>query len=168
MHNSGKLLGFDRNHHKIAQTRQTLTRLGCTNATLSIQDTRYLNLDFTELQADRVLIDPPCSALGLRPKVYDHTTLERVNNLANYQKQFIKAGSKILRRGGTLVYSVCTYTREECEQVVEFAKQECDLTLAEQETLVASKAPTELSPTYCQKFHPHLDEIGYFIAKFER
>ncbi len=169
MHNSGRILGFDRNSDKLTLTRQTIIRLGCLNVTLSIQDTRYLHLDSAGLQADRILIDPPCSALGLRPKTYDFTTMERVNNLANYQKQFIKAGSKVLKTGGTMVYSVCTFTRQECEGVVEFAEHECGLNLVEQKPFLGSKDLSNFAPPgLCQRFHPNLDEIGYFIAKFER
>ncbi len=169
MHNSGKLMGFDRNAEKIGRARETVMRLGCANVTLSIHDTRYVHPDF-QLKADRVLIDPPCSALGLRPKIYDHTTLKRVSNLANYQKQFIKAGSKLVRQGGTLVYSVCTYTTQECEQVVDFAERECGLTVVEQKPFLGSKGLSKFAPSglLCQRFHPILDEIGYFIAKFER
>lgn len=165
MHNSGKILGLDRNAQKVTEARQTLKRLGCTNITVSVQDTRYVNVDYPELLADRVLLDPPCSALGLRPKIYDSTTMKRVNDLADYQKQFIKAGSKLLKPGGIMVYSVCTFTTQECERVTEFAKKECGLSLVEQKPFIASKSEPG---QYYQKFHPNLDEIGYFIAKFKR
>jgi 16S rRNA (cytosine967-C5)-methyltransferase len=170
MHNSGKIFGFDRNMEKVGQARQTLTRLGCTNVTLSIRDTRYLHLDLADLQFDRTLIDPPCSALGLRPKVYDFSTLNRVNNLADYQKQFIKAGSKVTKPGGILVYSLCTYTTQECERAVEFAEHECGLSVVDQKLFLGSKGLVAVtaSASRCQRFNPHVDEIGYFIAKLQR
>jgi predicted RNA-binding protein (TIGR00451 family) len=165
MHNSGKVLGLDRNSQKVTEARKTLKRLGCTNTTVSVQDTRYVNIDYPELRADRVLVDPPCSALGLRPKIYDSTTMKRVNNLADYQRQFIKAGSKLLKPGGIMVYSVCTFTTQECERVTEFAQGECGLSSVEQIPFIAKKS---LPGEYYQKFHPIFDEIGYFIAKFKR
>lgn len=169
MKNEGKIYGFDRNARKIRQTREFVSTLGCENVILSIQDSRYLPEDFRELKADRVLIDPPCSALGLRPKVYDFTTQERIENLAAYQKQFIKAASRIVKPGGTIVYSVCTFTIEECERIAEFATQECNLRLVPQEPLLGSPGleATKVG-ALCQRFHPHTHEIGYFIAKFER
>ena len=170
MHNSGKIFGFDRNVEKVGQARQTLSRLGCTNVTLTIRDTRYLHLDLANLQSDRTLIDPPCSALGLRPKIYDFSTLDRVNNLADYQKQFIKAGSKVTKPGGIIVYSVCTYTTHECERAVEFAEHECGLSVVEQKLFLGSKGLVALTPSAsrCQRFNPTVDEIGYFIAKLQR
>lgn len=167
---SGKVVGLDRNADKIAQTRHTMTNLGCTNVTLAIHDSRYVDADFADLKPDRVLIDPPCSALGLRPKIYEHTKKERVADLATYQKQFIRAGSRVVRRGGVVVYSVCTFTAQECEGVVEFAEGECGLHTIEQKPFLGSSGlgnvgdPTNL----CQRFQPDRDEIGYFIAKFTR
>ena len=168
--NSGRILGFDRNIEKMAKTRQNMIRLGCRNSVLSIHDSRYLDHDFPGLKADRVLIDPPCSALGLRPKVYDHTNISRIKDLADYQKQFIKAAGGITKPGGTIVYSVCTFTIEECEQNVEFAERECGLSVTQQTPFIGSKGLTEFgdSASLCQRFHPHTHEIGYFIAKFER
>lgn len=170
MDNSGKVFGFDRNSEKIGQARQNVTNLGCRNVVLGIHDSRYLYEDFSDLKADRVLIDPPCSAMGLRPKVYDFTTLERINSLADYQKQFIKAASRIVRPGGVIVYSVCTFTPQECEQIVKFAEQECALQVTKQNPFLGSAGLDEYGPSAlsCQRFHPHTHEIGYFIAKFLR
>jgi 16S rRNA (cytosine967-C5)-methyltransferase len=170
MGNSGRVLGFDRNHEKIGHARENMMTLGCKNTMLSIHDSRYLHEDYGDLQADRVLVDPPCSALGLRPKIYDFTTLDRVNHLADYQKQFIRTASKIVKPGGVIVYSVCTFTPQECEEVVQFAEQECGLRTAEQEPFLASNGLPDYSPaaSLCQRFHPHIHEIGYFIAKFLR
>jgi 16S rRNA (cytosine967-C5)-methyltransferase len=170
MNNSGRVFGFDRNSEKIRKARQTMISLGCKNVVLSIHDSRYLEKDFPDLTADRVLIDPPCSASGLRPKVYDFTTVDRVESLADYQKQFFKAASKIVRPGGVVVYSVCTFTPQECEEVVKFAEQECALQVVEQNPFIGSKGLSKYGRTglLCQRFHPHTHEIGYFIAKFMR
>ena len=165
MRNSGRILGLDRNAEKISSTRKTIAMLGCSNATVSIHDSRYVDVDFAALKPDRVLIDPPCSALGLRPKVYDLTTKKRVNNLADYQKQFIKSASRVVKPEGVIVYSVCTYTIQECEEVVAFAEEECGLHSVEQKPFLTIKTNGE---TVLQRFHPARDEIGYFIAKFQR
>jgi len=167
MHNSGRIIGLDRNAEKIELTRRTITMLGCSNATLSIHDSRYADVDFSELKPDRILIDPPCSALGLRPKVYDLTSRSKVNDLAEYQKQFVRAASRLVRPGGTIVYSVCTYTKQECEGIVAFAENDCGLEEVEQTCFIASRSSHE-SKVKSQRFHPARDEIGYFIAKFQR
>ena len=118
MQNSGKIVGLDRNAEKITTTRRTILNLGCLNVTVSIHDSRYADVDFESLKPDRVIVDPPCSALGLRPKIYDLTTQRKVSDLAEYQKQFVKAAAGVVKPSGVVVYSVCTYTIEECEGVV--------------------------------------------------
>jgi len=169
MQNEGKIYGFDRNARKVGRTREIMSILGCENVILSIHDSRYLAEDFSHLNPDRVLIDPPCSALGLRPKAYDFTTQDRIEDLAAYQRQFIKTASHLVKPGGTIVYSVCTFTAEECESIAEFGVRECNLRLVPQEPLLGSPGlrGTEVG-ALCQRFNPHTDEIGYFIAKFVR
>jgi len=170
MENSGRIYGFDRNRAKISQTREAISRLGCMNVTLSIHDSRYLHQDMSSLEADKILIDPPCSALGLRPKIYDYTEKKRIKSLSAYQTQFISAASRVVKIGGTIVYSVCTFSSEECEQVVERAVEELNLKVIEQYPIVASGTGMThfRSGQFCQRFNPQTDEIGYFIAKFQR
>jgi 16S rRNA (cytosine967-C5)-methyltransferase len=167
MHNTGSIMGLDRNKEKIDTTRRSIAALGCSNVSVSIHDSRYADVDLPDLKPDRVIVDPPCSALGLRPKIYDVTVKSRVVALANYQKQFLKAASRLVKPGGVIVYSVCTYTAEECEGVVEFGEEECGLHLIEQTPILVSES-TYSKSNLCQRFHPVSDEIGYFIAKFER
>jgi len=168
--NTGQSVGIDRNGEKVDRARRTLTRLGCMNVTVVVHDSRYVPEDMPELKADRVLVDPPCSALGLRPKIFDSKTRTKILALADYQKQFLKAAAKIVKPGGVVVYSVCTFTLQECEEVVEFGERECGLHTVEQTPFIGSKdfRKNSSSTNSCQRFDPISDEIGYFIAKFER
>jgi len=167
MRNRGQALGFDRNGGKLNQARETVRRLGCVNVALAIGDSRYLAEDFPALEADRVLIDPPCSALGIRPKIYDFSSRHKIESLASYQKQFLESASKVVRPGGTVVYSVCTFSKQECELIADYAVSECGLRLVAQEPFISSRGIGE-NGELCQRFHPVKHEIGYFIAKFVR
>ena len=71
---------------------------------------------------DRVLVDPPCSGLGTlqsRPDLRWRTSPERIADLAPQQARILAAGATATRPGGTLVYSVCTISRAESEEVVD-------------------------------------------------
>lgn len=162
------IYAMDRTSKKIEVTRETLSRLGCRNVHLLIQDTRYVHLDNPKLKVDKCLVDPPCSALGVTPKVYEFTDHLRVKALSDYQKQFIKAATLILKPGGAMTYSVCTITPEECEEVVEYAIRNCRLKVVPQKWRLGEKGIPEYSEDaeYLQRFHPHVHGIGYFIAKF--
>ena len=168
--NGAKVMGFDRSKKKISETRSTLARLGCEAAVLKA-DSRYLDIDFPFLtgKTDKVLLDPPCSALGVLPKLYDEKGEKELASLASYQKQFFKVAVRLLRPGGVLVYSVCTMTVEECEENVAFAVEELGLEIDEQPLYLASRGlPSYHGSELLQRFHPHLHGAGYFIAKLKK
>ena len=71
---------------------------------------------FTDSSFDRVLVDAPCSGLGVlrrRPDARWRIDAESVERLAMLQKELLDAASTLVRPGGTLVYSVCTLTDRE-------------------------------------------------------
>jgi len=171
MRNEGKIIAVDRNRKKISTTRETLQRLGCKNVELLVQDGRYFHIDLPNIKADKCIVDPPCSALGITPKLYDFTSEKEINSLADYQKQFLKAATRIVKKGGKIIYSVCTITIEECERVAEFAVNECELELEEQISYLSSRGLASedfQEADLLQRFHPHKDGMGYFIAQFKR
>jgi 16S rRNA (cytosine967-C5)-methyltransferase len=169
MENKGLVIGVDRNRKKIEIVMRNLNRLNCKIATLIIHDSRYLDVDFSSLKVDKCLVDPPCSALGVAPKLFDFTSIKDILNLSNYQKQFIKSASKILKPNGILVYSVCTMTIEECEEIAKFAEEKCSLKVESQNFFLGSHGINIfLNAEKLQRFHPHIHGLGYFIAKFRK
>ncbi|MFH1328095.1 MAG: PUA domain-containing protein [Candidatus Bathyarchaeota archaeon] len=170
MENRGIIIGVDRNQSKIAATKETLTRLWCKNIKLLQSDSRYLDLDYPSIKADKCLVDPPCSALGVMPKLYDGTKNAEIQALSEYQRQFIKVASKIVRVGGIIVYSVCTVTIAECENLVKFAVENCDVEVDEQPIFYGSPGLDRifLEARFTQRFHPHIHKAGYFIARFKK
>ncbi len=84
--NQARVIGFDRNTRKIEKAKELMQRMGCTNYQLISHDSRYVDLDYN-IKADRVLVDPPCTALGIVPKLEVETTAQNVKNSADYQKQ---------------------------------------------------------------------------------
>ena len=140
-----KVIGFDRTEKKVSQTIDLVRRMGLKNVEVYVADSRYLYEDFGLRDVDKVMIDPPCSNLGVRPKVYDKKTFEDVVRLSRYQKQFLNAAYKILKPGGVVVYSTCTVTQMENEEVVNDDRFEVE---------------------YMIRLHPHISGLtGFFIAK---
>jgi methyltransferase NSUN6 len=161
--NQARVIGFDRNKRKIQKAEELMNRMGCANYQLISHDSRYVHVDYN-IKADRVLVDPPCTALGVIPKLAIETTMRNVENSAEYQRQFLTAASHITKKGGTVVYSVCTISKEECEDVVGFAEKELGLELEEQTPLLAEPGFDQDHLT--QRFNPDIHETGYFIARF--
>ena len=170
MENQGRVIGVDRNRRKTEETMETCRRLGCSNVTLFVHDSRYLSSDFTTLKPDRILVDPPCSALGILPKVYEYAPKREIEALARYQRQFLEEASKIVKPMGRIVYSVCTLTLQECERNALHASANCSLSIQAQSPMLGDKAISidDRSTERCQRFHPHKHDAGFFIACFER
>ncbi|MEM3231345.1 MAG: RsmB/NOP family class I SAM-dependent RNA methyltransferase, partial [Metallosphaera sp.] len=102
-----KIMGFDHTRKKIDKLRNILDILKM-NVNVYVADSRYLYEDLGIRNVDKVMIDPPCSALGVRPKIFDRKTKEDIQNFSSYQKQFLNSAYKILKAGGTVIYSTCT------------------------------------------------------------
>ncbi len=71
---------------------------------------------------DKILLDAPCSGEGMinkKEKLFEHWSEKRIKRLSKIQKKLIIHAFEILRPGGTLVYSTCTFEPEENEEVVD-------------------------------------------------
>jgi 16S rRNA C967 or C1407 C5-methylase (RsmB/RsmF family) len=128
---------------------------------------------------DRVLCDPPCSALGLRPRLLLSSAGDgaahgaSVEQTAAYQRLFLYCAVRLLKEGGVLVYSTCTLTAEENEGQVAraLATFPClQLVPAEPRVGAHGRPGLGLSDEQCamvQRFEPvAADSEGFFIAKF--
>jgi 16S rRNA (cytosine967-C5)-methyltransferase len=114
----GRLVAVERHAGRAEALRRTLARMRIRSATVEIADATV----FGGWEAfDRVLVDPPCSGLGTlqsRPDLRWRTSPERIADLAPQQARILAAGAAATRPGGTLVYSVCTISRAESDDVV--------------------------------------------------
>jgi 16S rRNA C967 or C1407 C5-methylase (RsmB/RsmF family) len=74
---------------------------------------------FPPCSFDRILLDPPCSALGLRPKLtIQQSSVKTLKRHATYQQRFVDVAVKLLKPGGHMTYSTCTVTSDENEKMV--------------------------------------------------
>ncbi len=82
---------------------------------------------------DKVLVDAPCSGEGMirkEPKVLENWSKENVKSCAVRQLKILDSAATALRKGGRLVYSTCTYSYEENEDVItEFLKKHPDFSI---------------------------------------
>jgi 16S rRNA (cytosine967-C5)-methyltransferase len=115
----GEVVGVERHPGRADALRRTLTRMHVCSATVETGDAEAPRHGDA---FDRVLVDPPCSGLGTlqsRPDLRWRTSPERIADLSVKQARILAAGAAATRHGGTLVYSVCTISRAESEEVVE-------------------------------------------------
>ena len=164
-----KVLAVDRSRPKVERLLSNIRRLGLSNVEVLLHDSRYLGVDFPNLKADKVLLDPPCSASGVRPKLFYTMSRKALLSLVEYQRQLLRAARDILKPGGLLVYSTCSIFREENEENVRYAVEELGFEQAEITYKLASHGLKELGidEKCTQRYYPDVnsDSPGFFIAK---
>jgi 16S rRNA (cytosine967-C5)-methyltransferase len=115
---------------------------------------------------DLVLLDAPCSGLGTlrrHPEVKLRRTAEEVDKLAQLQARLLASVQRYVRRGGLLVYAVCTLTPEECdEQVDRFVKSSSRFRL--EGPPAAWAHPDCLDARGCLRTLPHQTGTDGFFA----
>ncbi|MCU7788143.1 RsmB/NOP family class I SAM-dependent RNA methyltransferase [Pyrobaculum sp. 3827-6] len=151
-----RVVAVDRSQPKIARLKNEISRLKLDFfIDVVMHDSRYLDRDFPRLKTSIALVDPPCSDIGVRPKIYHRVTYSAVKNLARYQIQFLKTALKI---APFVIYSTCTLTYLENEGVVMRAGGE----VVDAELNIG--APGWGCPS-CRRFLPHIHNTpGFFIA----
>lgn len=126
MNGEGFLLCNEYNPKRAKILARNIERMGIANALVTNEHPENL-ASRLEGFFDRVLIDAPCSGEGMFRKEEAAVTdwsQETVEMCARRQREILRSGAKLLRPGGRLVYSTCTFAPEENEQTVAAFLQE--------------------------------------------
>jgi len=114
MENTGELYSFDIHDNKLPLIRKGAKKLGIEIIKTNQRDARDPDGELLE-RADRVLCDAPCSGLGVIGKKPDikYKDLSQIDNLPAVQYDVLCGAAQYVKNGGVLVYSTCTFNREE-------------------------------------------------------
>lgn len=137
--NSGKVISLDLHEHKVKLIKSNAERLGLENIEAMKMDSREAGEHFENDSVDRILLDAPCSGLGVMRRKPDmkYTKQEKdLSQLQSIQLSLLESVAPLLKQDGTLVYSTCTVDKEENQEVIEKFLQkhqefEGDINLAE-------------------------------------
>ena len=175
MKNRGCIVANDVKRKRLNILIQNIQKCGVLNAWVTMKDARFFRR--FENTFDRVLLDAPCSNVGMIRKNYRHLKLwskRKVESLSRLQKELILAGYKALKPGGIMVYSTCTLEPPENEEVVDHLISKTDARVEEINLPLKKTKPFtsfegkkyDSQVKNCLRIHPQdNDTEGFFVAK---
>ena len=151
----GLLVSNEINTQRSRILSQNIERMGIKNAVVTNEDSFALAAHFPNF-FHAIQVDAPCSGEGMfrkLPEAVNEWSPQNVEICAARQKEILDNAATMLKAGGTIVYSTCTFSKEENEDVIEyFLNEHPDFTVVKME-----------------RFWPHKqDGEGHFVAKLVR
>ena len=173
MRQTGTVYAHDVYEHKIKLIEDNVKRLGLTNVVATLQDATTLNERYESDSFDAVLVDAPCSGLGIlrrHPEVKITKQPSDLDEIMMIQKKILNTVAPLVKVGGTLVYSTCTVNRKENDKMVEqFLAQHPEYEL---DATLVNRLPEVLHEQtkngMVQLFPGDYQTDGFFIACLKR
>ncbi|MEC1179403.1 16S rRNA (cytosine(967)-C(5))-methyltransferase RsmB [Metasolibacillus meyeri] len=169
MHNEGLLLALDLHPHKLELIDENTARLGIDIVQTAPLDGRKAADTLQKESFDAILIDAPCSGLGVmrrKPDIKYTKKTEDFTNLQAIQLAILANAAELLKPNGRLVYSTCTINKEENEGTVQaFLAAHPNIEAITMENLPQQLAD-EQHNGMLQVFPQHMDSDGFFVAAF--
>jgi 25S rRNA (cytosine2870-C5)-methyltransferase len=181
MKNSGTIIANDLKPQRQKATVANLHRMGVKNAIVCCYDGRKIPKIMKGF--DRVLLDAPCSGLGVISRdqtVKLQRTFKDIQRIAHLQKELLCAAIDAVdptsKTGGIVVYSTCSISSEENEQVVNYILQKRFVRLVETGLEVGKPGLTRHkerrfhpSLALTRRFYPHVHNMdGFYVAKLQK
>ncbi|MCL2559372.1 MAG: 16S rRNA (cytosine(967)-C(5))-methyltransferase RsmB [Turicibacter sp.] len=165
----GVVYAHDIYDHKIARIEENAKRLEINNVEASLCNALALAEQYEPESFDYILVDAPCSGLGIlrrHPEAKITKRPEDLDAITDIQKQILISASKLLKPTGRLVYSTCTVNRKENQRQVEgFLNEHQDFTF---DTAFEARMPSALKKHFehemLQLFPQDFGTDGFFVA----
>ncbi|WP_069998174.1 16S rRNA (cytosine(967)-C(5))-methyltransferase RsmB [Cellulosilyticum sp. I15G10I2] len=171
MQNKGEIISADVHAHKLELIEKNAKRMGVDIIKPVLQDGTLFRKEWIGA-FDRVLLDAPCSGLGImkrKPDIRYSKSLQDLKGIVQLQKALVNHAVKYVKEGGVLVYSTCTLSKPENEEMASYIADELGLELYD----IADTIPKELHAYIKNQGMVQIlpfvaDTDGFFIAAFKK
>ncbi len=170
MENEGSVIALESDRKRLGRIGENSKRLG-TSIVIPVQGDAAA---YREETYDKVLVDAPCSGLGVLRRHPDGRwtkTEESISERAKLQKEILKNSAKRLKDGGVLVYATCTTEPEENEDVVRWflERHGSEFTLDDPRPHLAENAAKLVgSDLFFRTFPQEPSMDGFFAARIKK
>lgn len=168
---TGKVYSFDVSEKKTEYILENIERLGYHNVEVAVNDGTVFNEKLVE-QGDVVIADVPCSGIGVIGKKCDikyRIDEEEIQNIVKLQKQIMENAWKYVKKGGTLIYSTCTISKDENEDMVDYLTKNMPLSLESLNEYLPKELMSDTTKQGYLQLLPGIHECdGFFIARLKR
>jgi len=166
----GRILSLDFSERRLKTWRREMARMGAENAVSVLGDARRPGA-FPDVEADLVLVDPPCTGTGTFNRVPSgkwRLTRRSIDRMASIQRRILENCAGHVGEDGSIVYCTCSITKEENEMVIrEFLRVHSGFELTEAEPRLGM--PGLMGQAEAQRLYPHIHECnGFYVAKLVR
>ncbi len=171
LNGTGVIIANDISASRAQILLRTLETQGVKNAYVMAEDIASIKT-FTE-KFDAILVDAPCSGEGMfrkDPELIRSWLEKRPDYYAELQKKIISSAVKMLKPGGSLVYSTCTFSVEENEQVIEYALDQFpELKVVPFDFADGFEHGLSARTCSCARLYPHrIKGEGHFVALLQK
>ena len=169
MNNTGLVVANDNSFSRVLTLSQNVERFGLVNVMVTTNNFLYFVDDY-ENYFDRVLCDAPCSGSGMarkEPKMLNDWSENKVLKLTETQEKLLDNAVKFCKPGGIIVYSTCSFSYEENEEIIIKILAKGEVELLPIEPFEGSYHHPKLSKTL--RLHPNRYQgEGQFAAKLRK
>jgi len=170
MAGQGSIFSLDSSERRLGTWRREMARLGVENA-VSIRGDARRPGDYPDVEADVVLVDPPCTGTGTFNRIPSgkwRISRRSIGRMASIQRRILDACAGRVGEGGRVVYCTCSVTVEENEMVIrDFLRAHPGFELADAEPRVG--LPGLMGQVEAQRLYPHVHGCnGFYVAKMVR
>ena len=172
MANEGQIYAHDLHEKKIQFINKKASSLQLNMIQATKHDARSLRQQYEKSTFDRILVDAPCSGLGVirnKPEIKYHKKLSDIRRLSDIQLAILTEVAPLLKRNGLLVYSTCTVEPTENEDVVKRFLEKHDMYKVDESFF--NQLPNQLrqspgiSPYGLQLFPQTYNTDGFFLTR---